>query len=217
MDNPSGLTGLSRLEVAKAAINELLEQYDNRGDVMVRLVTFSDTGTAQGSVWTSVADAKAAVATLSASGATNYDAALLTAMSAFEDTGKLTGPGTQNVSYFLSDGSPTANRDWPSVPGTETVNGIQPDEQAAWEGLPRRPTNIISFAIGVGSRVTPTNLDPIAFDPAAGTQLADTPIVVTDLACSPARWFSPCRRSMEVLWLASMALSRALSAAMAAS
>ena len=181
MDNPSGLTGLSRLQVAKAAVNELLEQYDNRGDVMVRLVTFSDTGTAQGSVWTSVADAKAAVATLSTSGATNYDAALLTAMSAFQNTGKLTGPGTQSVSYFLSDGSPTANRDWPSVPGTETVNGIQPDEQAAWEGF-LATNRIISFAIGVGSGVTPTNLDPIAFDQAAGTQLADRPIVVTDLS-----------------------------------
>ena len=36
-----GMTGLSRLDVAKAAIIELLEQYDNRGDVMVRLVTFA--------------------------------------------------------------------------------------------------------------------------------------------------------------------------------
>src|SRR5581483_5241074 len=42
MDDPSGVAGLSRLDVAKAAINELLEQYDNRGDVMVRLITFSD-------------------------------------------------------------------------------------------------------------------------------------------------------------------------------
>ena len=65
MDNSSGLTGLTRLDVAKAAINELLDQYDNRGDVMVRIVTFSDTGAAVGNAWMSVADAKAAIAGLS--------------------------------------------------------------------------------------------------------------------------------------------------------
>ena len=44
MGTSSGLTGLTRLDVAKAAINELLDQYDNRGDVMVRIVTFSEYG-----------------------------------------------------------------------------------------------------------------------------------------------------------------------------
>src|SRR5262249_21978404 len=35
MDSPSGLTGLTRLDVEKAAVNELLDQYDKRGDVRV--------------------------------------------------------------------------------------------------------------------------------------------------------------------------------------
>ncbi len=53
MNDSSGLTGsggqnLTRLDVAKAAVTELLEQYDARGDVMVRIVTFTGTGTA---VW----------------------------------------------------------------------------------------------------------------------------------------------------------------------
>jgi len=47
---------------------------------MVRIVTFSETGAAVGSAWQSVANAKAAIAGLSAGGNTNYDAALLTAM-----------------------------------------------------------------------------------------------------------------------------------------
>ena len=55
MGTSSGLTGLTRLDVAKAAINELLDQYDNRGDVMVRIVTFSTNGAAVGSAWQSVA------------------------------------------------------------------------------------------------------------------------------------------------------------------
>ena len=136
MDTSSGLTGLTRLDVAKAAINEVLDQYDNRGDVMVRIVTFSDTGAAVGSAWQSVADAKAAIAGLSAGGNTNYDAALLTAMGAFTDGTKLTGPGTQNVSYFLSDGDPTAG------------HGVNQTEQQNWESF-LETNNIVSFALGI--------------------------------------------------------------------
>ena len=180
MDTSSGLTGLTRLDVAKAAINELLDQYDNRGDVMVRIVTFSDTGAAVGSAWQSVADAKAAIAGLSAGGNTNYDAALLTAMGAFTDGTKLTGPGTQNVSYFLSDGDPTASSDWPQIPGTQLANGIQANEQAVWESF-LTTNKIVSFGLGIPNVGTPANLDPIAFDPASGAQPADTPIIVTDL------------------------------------
>ena len=181
MGTSSGLTGLTRLDVAKAAINELLDQYDNRGDVMVRIVTFSDTGAAVGSAWQSVADAKAAIAGLSAGGNTNYDAALLTAMGAFTDGTKLTGPGTQNVSYFLSDGDPTASSDWPQIPGTQLANGIQANEQAVWESF-LTTNKIVSFGLGIPNVGTPANLDPIAFDPASGAQLADTPIIVTDLS-----------------------------------
>ena len=101
--------------MAKAAINELLEQYDNRGDVMVRLVTFAANGTEVGNVWMTVDQAKAVVAGLSATGNTNYDAAIIAAMGAFTDATMLSGPGTQNVSYFISDGDPTANSDWPQI------------------------------------------------------------------------------------------------------
>ena len=169
MDTSSGLTGLTRLDVAKAAINEVLDQYDNRGDVMVRIVTFSDTGAAVGSTWQSVANAKAAIAGLSAGGSTNYDAALPAAMGAFTDGTKLTGPGTQNVSYFLSDGDPTAG------------HGVNQTEQQNWKSF-LKTNNIVSFALGISDVAPQTaNLDPIAFDPASGLQLADTPIKVTDL------------------------------------
>ena len=46
MDDPSGLTGLTRLDVLKASVIELFEQYDNVGDVRVELVSFS-TGATQ--------------------------------------------------------------------------------------------------------------------------------------------------------------------------
>jgi T1SS-143 domain-containing protein len=183
MAQASGLTNLSRLDVAKAAINELLEQYANRGDVMVRLVTFGSTAAAS-AAWMTVADAKAALASLTPNlGGTDYDAALTTAISAFASAGKLdvTDPATQNVSYFMSDGEPTEGSDWPQIGGPQNTPGIQSDEQAVWETF-LTDNSIISYAIGVGSGVTTGPLDPIAFDPAPGAQLADTPIVVTDLS-----------------------------------
>src|SRR6185437_4207982 len=53
-------------------------------------------------------------------------------------------------------------------------------DQANWETFLTN-NNAISYAIGIGNGVTTAALNPIAFDPAPGTQQADTPIVVTDL------------------------------------
>jgi VCBS repeat-containing protein len=182
MDSPSGVPGFTtRLAAAKAAINELLDQYDSRGDVKVRIVTFSSAATKVGSDWMSVADAKAAIAGLSANGNTNYDDALLKAMDAFDDDGKLGGSGTQNVSYFLSDGEPTTGSDWPQIAGTQSIPGIQDNERGVWESF-LTTNNIVSFALGISNGAPQTaNLNPIAFDPASDTQFADTPIIVTDL------------------------------------
>src|SRR5262249_8085418 len=96
------------------------------------------------------------------------DDALTMAMNIFGDAGKLSGSGTQNVSYFLSDGEPTASHD------------VQTSQQASWESF-LTTNNIVSFALGISDSPTTADLDPIAFDPASGTQLADTPIIVTDL------------------------------------
>jgi large repetitive protein len=182
MDSPSGVPGFTtRLAAAKAAINALLDQYDSRGDVRVQIVKFSTNAEQVGSDWMTVSAAKAALNGLSANGNTNYDAALLEAMDIFTHSGKLTGSGTQNVSYFLSDGEPTTGTDWPDISGTQTTSGIQSNEQAFWESF-LKSNNIVSFALGISSGAPQTaNLNPIAFDPASGTQLADTPIIVTDL------------------------------------
>jgi T1SS-143 domain-containing protein len=180
MSGDSGVSGHpTRLEAAIAAIEELLDQYDSLGDVMVRIVTFSGSAAAVGSAWMSVAEAEDALADLTASGNTNYDDALLTAMTAFTANGKLTGSGTQNVSYFLSDGEPTANIDWPEVPGALSENGIQPDEQNYWESF-LTSNDIVSYALGISNPAPSTTaLDPIAFNGASNTELSS--IVVTDL------------------------------------
>jgi len=71
------------------------------------------------------------------------------------------------VSYFLSDGDPTASSDWPQITGTQLANGIQANEQAVWESF--LTTNKIVFLRIRHSNVgTPANLDPSAFDLGVG-------------------------------------------------
>jgi VCBS repeat-containing protein len=172
MGGNAGLTDhpdYSRLEAAIAAIDDLLDQYDSLGDVKVQIVKFSSGASQVGTDWMSVADAKAAIAVLTASGNTNYDDALTEAMSIFTHSGKLSGSGVQNVSYFLSDGEPSSQHD------------VGFAQQTEWETF-LTSNDIVSFALGI-SDGSPgqENLAPIAFDPASGTQTADTPIIVTDL------------------------------------
>ncbi len=169
MDDPSGLTNLTRLDVLKAAVVELLEQYDNMGDIRVRIVTFSSDADDVGNTWQTIDQAKASVLALTVDGFTNYDAALAEAQSAFGSAGKLVG-GAQNVSYFISDGEPNQPDNSP---------GINSTEQAAWETFVDN-NNIVSHALGAGSGVTESALNPIAFNGVNSSQIPA--VAVTDLS-----------------------------------
>jgi VCBS repeat-containing protein len=163
MDDPSGVSGLSRLELAKQAISALLDKYDNLGDVKVQVVTFSSSATDQTSIWVDVATAKSLIAGLSAGGGTNYDAAVATMQTAFNTSGKLTG--AQNVGYFFSDGKPNegdiGTADETALKAFLDANGIK------------------NYAIGLGSGVSNDSLDPVAYD---GSTHTDTnAVAVTDL------------------------------------
>ena len=192
----NGVT-MTRLAAAVQAINTLLDSYAGMGNVAVRLVTFSDSATAHGNTWESVANAKAYLATLTATGGTNYDAALAIAETAFANTGKI--DGAQNVSYFLTDGLPTFGSGTTSgLTGTTngtgydqsgTDTGIQASEQANWQSFLIQNT-ISSYAFGMGGpysstasydHVTHTSqyyIDPIAYNGATSTDT--NAIVVTN-------------------------------------
>ncbi|KAB0499813.1 retention module-containing protein [Pseudomonas vancouverensis] len=164
MADPSGVPGLSRLDLAKQAISALLDKYDDLGDVKVQLVTFSSNATDRTSVWVDVATAKTLLAGLSAGGGTNYDAAVAMLKTAFMTSGKL--DGAQNVGYFFSDGKPTTNQDI----GTADETALKAFLDA---------NNIKNYAIGLGSGVSNANLNPLAYD---GSSHTDTnAVVVTDL------------------------------------
>ena len=164
MVDPSGVPGLSRLDLAKQAISALLDKYDDLGDVKVQLVTFSSSATDRTSVWVDVATAKSLLAGLTAGGGTNYDAAVATMQTAFNTSGKLTG--AQNVGYFFSDGKPTTGQEI----GTADETALKAFLDA---------NNIKNYAIGLGSGVSNANLDPLAYDGISHTNT--NAVVVTDL------------------------------------
>ena len=165
MGDPSGVPGLNRLQLAKQAINALLDKYAGMGDVMVQVVAFSSSATDVSGGWVTVAQAKAFVASLTAGGGTNYDAAVATSQTAFNMGGKLTG--AQNVGYFFSDGAPTAGQN------------ISASDEVALKAF-LDANSIKNYAIGLGTGVSNANLNPLAYD---GSTHTDTnAVVVTDLS-----------------------------------
>jgi T1SS-143 domain-containing protein len=170
MDDPSGVGGLSRLQLMKQAVNNLLTSYDNIGDVQVKIVTFSDTAQKYSSTWVSVADAQAYINGFTAGGSTNYDAGVnLVRTDAYDDAGAFTGPGATSVSYFFSDGEPN--------PGSAGLDG---GETTTWQNF-INGAEIVSYAIGLGTGVSAAALNPVAYDGrAAGTDT--NAIIVTDLS-----------------------------------
>jgi len=165
MNVDSGVQGLSRLALAKQAINALLDKYDDMGDIKVQIVTFATGAWVKTPVWVSIAEAKSIVAGLSADGSTYYDSAATKAQEAFVTSGKIAG--AQNISYFFSDGVPTNGHSMTAV------------RETAWESFLDN-NGIKSYAIGLGTGVNQANLDPLAYD---GSSHVDTDsVVVTDLS-----------------------------------
>ena len=171
LDVSGSMTTDNRLQVMKDSVSLMLDQYDNLGDVRVRIVTFSDSAAANSAGWISVAAAKTFVNGLAAGGATNYDAAIATAQTAWTTPGKMVN--AQNVSYFLTDGAPTNGQ------------AIQTADEAIWTDFLNR-NDIQSFAYGIGTAAAPlaANIDPIAYNGlGAGTNTNAT--IVTDITQLP--------------------------------
>ena len=170
MDEASGLTGLTRLDVLKPAALELLEQYDNIGDVNVNIVIFNN-GTAGKAFasWQDVSAARNYILGLDSgdtAGGTNYEAAVSVAQSAYIDAGKLAA--TPTVSYFLSDGNPD--------PASQ---GLDNAEEALWTTFLNN-NDIQQFALGMGGAITADQLNRVAYD-GRGPGTDTDGIIVTDL------------------------------------
>ena len=160
MSDDPNVNGFSeRIDLARAAVANLLTGLDDAAtQVNVLVVDFASSAASSG--WVSVEAANAYLARLVASGGTDYQAALEMVQNANLGFDHARPDADQNITLFLSDGVPTEG----------TVN------QTQWETFLTNH-DMPAFAIGIGAGVTTTALQPIAFDPAAGTQAADTPVV----------------------------------------
>ncbi|MDG9929661.1 MULTISPECIES: retention module-containing protein [unclassified Pseudomonas] len=188
MDNNPGVSGFTtRLALAKSAIQNLVDAYDGLGDVMVRLVAFNASATSNlsgsGEIWLTASQAKSVIGALSntyGDGNTNYDAALIRAISAFDSSGKISGGNVQNVSYFLSDGQPTTSSSWGIGAGSN--NGIVAAEETVWTNFLNN-NEIKSYALGMGQGTAGdlAQLNPVAYD-GIGTGTNTNGILVTNLS-----------------------------------
>ncbi|MFM1678866.1 retention module-containing protein [Aeromonas salmonicida] len=184
MDYASGVAGFAtRMAIAKASILQLIGDYDDVGDVMVRLVGFASSATTNflgsGDVWLTATQALNVINGITdylGDGGTDYDDALIKAMSAYDSAGKIIGG--QSVLYFLSDGEPTESTNWPGVSGTGST-GINTAEQTAWEAF-LNSNDINAYALGMGTGATAGALTPIAYNGSSGQQ--QPAIIVTDLS-----------------------------------
>ncbi|MCJ8212456.1 type I secretion C-terminal target domain-containing protein, partial [Aeromonas veronii] len=184
MDYASGVAGFAtRMAIAKASVLQLISDYDDVGDVMVRLVGFASSATTNflgsGDVWLTATQALNVINGVTdylGNGGTDYDDALIKAMSAYNSAGKIIGG--QSVLYFLSDGEPTESTNWPDVSGTGST-GINTAEQTAWEAF-LNSNDINAYALGMGTGATAGALTPIAYNGSSGQQ--QPAIIVTDLS-----------------------------------
>ena len=159
MADPSGVDGLSRLQASVQAIEQLLDRYDDVGNVAVRLVTFGSQAAIQGDTWVSVAQARQVLAglQLDATDDSRLDLALQAAQAAFGGAGRIAG--AQNVAYVLSDSQPSA-----------AVAQALDQVAADWVTFVR-DNQIRSEAIGLVPDVTSSSLAGVAYDGVAQSDL----------------------------------------------
>lgn len=158
MGSASGVDGLSRLQATVRAAEQLLDSYDDVGNVMVRLVTFGGQAQAVGGTWMTVAQAREALAALQPASTDDarHDLALQAAQSAFAASGRI--DGAQNVAYVLSDSNPT-----PQV--VQSLGQIESD----WISFLKQ-NHVRSEAVGLVPGVH-ASLDGLAYDGIARSDL----------------------------------------------
>ncbi len=147
----SNSEGVNRLAIAKDAIKNIIDKYGEYGTVNVKVITFSDTGTA--SQWMTATAAKNYVNSLSAGGYTNYEDAVAKTYNNYSEP-----TADQTIAYFISDGEPTKENE----SGKDVKNNIGTDAESGWLDTTYRTgwkdfvdTHVDKlYVIGVGTGIT---------------------------------------------------------------
>ncbi|QAR33327.1 retention module-containing protein [Geovibrio thiophilus] len=146
--------GKTRLEIAKAALNNLIDKYgDSLGSVM--LVDFNDKATLytiDGEKWLTGDQAQTAINGLTTKNYTDYDHAIEVVRTSYTDAPE----ADKTYVYFLSDGEPMGS-------DGSNQNTISNGERETWTNFLNSSDIDEVFAVGVGSGVSTTNLETVAW------------------------------------------------------
>lgn len=154
----------TRLDILKASMNRLIDQYEAQGGVMVQITTFNTTA-GESSAWLTAVQAKNLIAALTAGGNTNYEDALFETA---EGNGASTPPADQTMAYFVSDGEPTVENYGIGGSRGQSIIGsaLDSDYLSVWTTFVGDGVDHL-FVVGVGNNLNTTYLQEIAG--AAGT------------------------------------------------
>ncbi|MCO7227617.1 VWA domain-containing protein, partial [Halomonas sp. CnH100-B] len=158
MGNASGTAGLTRMELAKQALSQLVtELAGHSGVINIALIPFA--GSSQTSIKASVKDLQNgdllksltdAIDALSANGGTNYSAAFDNAKQWFG--GSDAKPGYENLTFFLTDGDPTYFGSNDQGTGNSTTADVLRASIEAYESLVQTSGTKV-FGVGIGNGV----------------------------------------------------------------
>ncbi|WP_369692947.1 immunoglobulin-like domain-containing protein [Halomonas sp. BL6] len=158
MGNASGTAGLTRMELAKQALSQLVtELAGHSGVINIALIPFAGSG--QTSIKASVKDLQSgellknltdAIDTLSANGGTNYSAAFNAAEQWF--SGSDAKAGYENLTFFLTDGDPTFYGANDQGPGNSTNADVLRASIDAYGSLVQASSTKV-YGVGIGNGV----------------------------------------------------------------
>jgi len=149
-----------RIDIARDALEQLFEAYEEVGNVNIQIVDFASTVSRSGWYQDDIDGANNYLSDVVPDGATHYSSALNNLAADFAPPS-----GDKTLVYFISDGEPSA--------GFE----INAERQSNWESFLDSNNVDIAFGIGVGN-VSVNSLQPIAYPNNAGAE--DYAIQVAD-------------------------------------
>ena len=126
----------TRLDLAKEALNNLIDEYAEKGNVNIKVITFSNT--VSESVWLSVSDAKSLISSLDEGGRTYYDDAIARVES-IDYSADDYSEADDSFFYFISDGVPYPNS-----------HALTNNEISSWNTYAEANFDT-AFAVGIGT------------------------------------------------------------------
>jgi hypothetical protein len=189
MNGEVGNTGMSRLELAKEALIQMVQKYMEQGDVNVQLTVFNGSASSPISGWVSgqafvnnLTDGTSSndfIKPSSNSALTNYEAAVSQTKATYEASLASKPVADKTVAYFISDGAPTTEID-----NGSPTNGDGNDSEAGYFDTPYRTqwNNFVDSATdalkvyGVGVSAAGSYLEAVA----AADDAGKAPVILND-------------------------------------